>query len=210
MKRFITNQITYVPTFGLVLYLIIYSYSATKYPGGSDNFPEATAYSFNHNLLCDTMTVLTPGGTINTAKPSAIVAHLILGFTMITFFLVLPKVLPERNTNTKRLELFGVASMTVFLFMFTDYHNLIVTITGVLGTIAMVFFFIELRPLKNQAFKLLSYLCFTLSIVVFIMFESKFGYYYLPFVQKVAFGLDGLWVVWACNIVKRKNRFSVH
>ena len=100
--------------------------------------------------------------------------------------------------------------MTVLLFMFTSYHDLIVTITGILGTIAMVFFFIELRSLENQGFKLLSYLCFALSIVVFIMFESKYGYYYLPLVQKVAFGVDALWVIWACTIVKRNRHLAAH
>ena len=151
------------------------------------------------------MTELTPNGAINTARPLAIISHLILSLSMIFFFSVLPKVLPERNSNTKRLEFFGVASMTVFLFMFTVYHDLIVTITAALGSIAMVFFFIELRKVRNLGFKILSYICFAISLVIFIMFESKYGYYYLPLTQKIGFGIDALWVGWACLLVNTKN-----
>lgn len=102
-----------------------------------------------------------------------------------------------------------MAAMTVFIFMFTKYHDIIVTITGVLGAIALVPFFIELRHFKNKGLKQLAYLCYVMSIIVFFIFETKIGFYYLPFIQKITFFVDASWVTWTCIIVINKNKISV-
>ena len=67
---------------------------------------------------------------------------------MISFFFVLPNIFSADNLNTKILRYVGMLTMTVFIFMFTPYHDLIVTVTGVLGTIALIPFFIELKNCK--------------------------------------------------------------
>jgi hypothetical protein len=128
---------------------------------------------------------------------------------MISFFYILPKIFPVKNRNTKLIAYFGIAAMTVFIFMCTEYHDLTVTITGILGTIAMVPFFIELQNFKNKGLKQIAYLCFSLSIIVFIIFETKIGFYYLPFIQKITFAVDACWVIWSCLIVINKNKTSL-
>lgn len=102
-----------------------------------------------------------------------------------------------------------MCTMAVFIFMFTRYHDLIVTITGILGTLALIPFFLELRYYGNNRLKQLAWLCFLLSIVVFFIFETKLGFYYLPFLQKIAFVLDAFWVIWVSMIVFRKNRQDI-
>lgn len=209
MNKIDTKYLPYFPIFGLVLYIIVYTIAVSAYPGGSINHPNAHGYSFYHNLLCDAMDPITQSGVINHARFMAIISHLILSLTMITFFYILPKIFPAKNRNTKLIAYFGVAAMTVFIFMYTEYHDLIVTMTGVLGTIALIPFFIELRNFKNKGLKQLAYLCYLLSIIVFFIFETKFGFYYLPFLQKVAFGVDACWVIWTCVIVINKNKSSL-
>tara|TARA_B100000497_G_C7440922_1_gene274367 strand:- start:361 stop:669 length:309 start_codon:yes stop_codon:yes gene_type:complete len=93
--------------------------------------------------------------------------------------------------------------------MYTDYHDEIVTITGILGTIALIPFFIELQNSNKKGLKKLVYLCYTLSIIVFFIFETKIGFYYLPFLQKITFGVDAWWVVWSCLIVINKNKTAL-
>lgn len=209
MKKFETKYLPYFPIFGLGLYIIVFTFAASLYPGGSINQPNANGYSFYHNLLCDAMDPITQSGIINNARFMAIISHLILSFTMISFFYILPKIFPVKNRNTKLIAYFGIASMTVFIFMCTEYHDLIVTITGVLGTIAMIPFFIELRHFKNKGLKQIAYLCFSLSIIVFLIFETKIGFYYLPFIQKITFAVDSCWVIWSCLIVINKNKTSL-
>ena len=209
MNRFKTKYLPYFPIVGLVLYIIVFTFAASAYPGGSFKYPNAIGYSFNHNFLCDVMHPITPSGSINNARSMAILSHLILSFTMISFFYILPNIFDVKNRNTKLIAFFGVATMTVFIFMFTEHHDLIVTITGIIGTVALIPFFIELRHFKKKGLRKLVYLCYTLSIIVFFIFETKLGFYYLPFIQKITFVVDSWWVILSCLIVINKNKLPV-
>lgn len=208
MISFSQRYYPYLPIFGMGLYLIIFTIAALYYPGGSINLPHAEGYSFFHNFLCDVMDPVTKGGVINPARMLAIVSHLILSVTMISFFYILPEIFEQKNRNFYLIRYFGMFTMTVFIFMYTRYHDLIVTLTGVLGTLALVPFFIELRSYPDKGLKQLAVLCFIMSIIVFFIFETKFGFYYLPFLQKITFVLDAWWVIWVSLIVFRKKQHS--
>ena len=196
----------YFPIVGMVAYLMLFSVATTYYPGGSVNVPNATEHSFFHNFLCDLMNPTGAGGVINIARPLAIVAHLVLSFTMISFFYILPEIFEKNNLKTKLIRVFGVITMTVFIFMYTPYHDLIVTLTGVFGTLALIPFFIEVQKYKGKRLKQLAYACYMMSLVVFISFQTKIGFYFLPFLQKITFVLDAIWVIWVSNIVLKKYR----
>lgn len=209
MNKFETKYLPYFPIFGLGLYIIVYTFAVSAYPGGSTNHPHAKGYSFFHNLLCDAMDPITKGGSINSARFMAVISHIILGFTMITFFYILPKIFHVKNRNTKLIAYFGMATMTVFIFMSTEYHDVIVTITGVLGTIVLIPLFTELHTFKNKSYNKIVYISYTLSLIVFLIFETKIGIYYLPIIQKFTFGVDTFWVTWTCLIVINKNKTSL-
>jgi len=209
MNKFETKYLPYFPIFGIGLYIIVYTIAVSAYPGGSTNYPNSNGYSFFHNLLCDAMEPITPNGSINGARFMAVISHIILSFTMISFFYILPKIFSVKNRNTKLIAYFGIPTMTLFIFMYTEYHDLIVTITGVLGTIAMIPLFIELQHFKNKGLKQIVYLCYAMSIIVFFIFETKIGIYYLPILQKITFGVDACWVIWTCIFVINKNKIAV-
>jgi len=209
MNKFETKYLPYFPMFGIALYIIVYTFAVTAYPGGSINYPNANGYSFFHNLLCDAMDPITQNGSINDARFMAVISHIILSITMISFFYILPKIFPMKNRNTKLIAYFGIPTMTIFIFMYTPYHDLIVTITGILGTIALIPLFIELQRFKNKGYKQIVYLCYAMSIIVFFIFETKIGVYYLPILQKITFGVDSCWVIWTCLIVINKNKASL-
>lgn len=206
MKNFKTKYLPYFPIVGLALYTILFTYAATFYPGGSTNHPDEKGYSFFHNLLCDAMDPITKGGMKNDARFLATIAHFILSATMICFFYLLPKVFPVKNLNTKLTAWFGMATMTVFVLMSTKYHDATVLLTGIFGTIAMIPFFIELHRYKNKGYKEIVIFSFAMSIVCFLIFETKIGIYYLPILQKFTFGLDSIWVIWTCLLVLKKNK----
>ncbi|MTI38211.1 hypothetical protein [Fulvivirga lutimaris] len=196
----------YFPIVGMALYLIVFAYTTTLYPGGSINEPLASSHSYFHNFLCDLMNPTAAHGVINPARPLAIVAHLILSFTMISFFYILPEIFDTENRNTKLMRGFGMFTMTVFILMYTSYHDLIVTLTGAFGTVALVPFFIELYKYQGKRLKQLAYACYAMSIIVFISFQTKIGFYYLPFLQKITFVLDAIWVIWVSLIVLKKHK----
>jgi hypothetical protein len=206
MIKFIQRYYPYIPIVGLGLYVVVFIIAAMDYPGGSDNVPSAIRYSFFNNFLCDVMTPTVHGGEYNPARALATVSHLILSTAMIAFFYLLPELFSWSNRNTLVIRYIGMLTMTVFVFMYTPFHDKIVTATGVLGTVALVPFFIEMRKYPNGLLKTLAYTCFALSIIVFFIFETEVGYYYLPFLQKITFFFDAWWVIWVSVIVLKKNQ----
>lgn len=206
MIKYIKSYYPYLPIVGMALYLTIFSIAADAYTGGSINVPNEKSYSLFNNFLCDIMDPVTKVGNFNPARGLGILSHLILSFTMICFFYLLPEIFDKRGRNFYLIRYLGMFTMTVFIFMYTSYHDIVVTLTGVFGTIALIPFFIELRHYSNRSLKWLAYLCFALSMVVFFIFETKIGFYYLPFLQKVAFLFDMIWVLWVSSLVVRKNR----
>jgi len=192
------------------IYLILFVIAAYLYPGGSDNLPlNENGYSFFHNFLCDTNNEVTQSGLINPGQAIAVLAHLVLSFTMMSFFYILPEIFEKQTRSTKLIRLFGILAMAIFIFMYQeDLHDLIVTLVGIFGSMAFVPIFIELVKYQNKAFKALTYLVFTMSILLFLGFETKIGIYYMPFFQKFAFFVDATLVVWAALIVIKKNKQS--
>lgn len=206
MIKSIQKYYPYFPIIGMGTYLIVFIIAAMDYPGGSENEPFAIGYSFFDNFLCDVMNPTTHGGEYNPARSLATISHLILSATMVAFFYLLPEIFSWSNRNTKVIRYMGMLTMTVFIFMYTPFHDQIVTATGVLGTVALVPFFIEMRKYPNGGLKFLAYSCFIMSIIVFFIFETKIGYYYLPFLQKITFVLDAWWVIWVSLIVLKKKQ----
>ncbi|MFT6810037.1 MAG: hypothetical protein ACJA01_003280 [Saprospiraceae bacterium] len=203
------SYLTLTPILGLVLYVIIYTLGAADYTGGSFNYPNSQNYSFSHNLLCDLMLPNSINGQINDGRTLGIISHVILSATMMGFFYILSKIFTIENRNTQLTRYFGIASMFVFSFMFTEHHDAVVLLTGIIGTMALIPFFLELKTYNDRPLKVYSFFCFFLSIVVFISFISKIGYYYLPFLQKITFVIDAIWVVWICRLVYRNKQPSL-
>jgi len=205
MLQLIKEKYPYFPIIGLVGFLFFFIIATTLYPGGSFNEAATEGYSYFHNFICDLMSLNLPEGTQNDARPIAILAHFMLSFAMISFFYILPEIFTIQNWKTRLVRALGMISMTTFIFMATDYHDAAVTLTGVICTITFIPFFLELINYENKTLKALAYLCFFLSVSLFLSYETKIGFYYAPFLQKITFIFDGIWVIWVSLIVASKR-----
>jgi hypothetical protein len=207
VKKF--NRITsYFSIVGMSLYLVMFTTAALMYPGGSDNVPGAQdGYSFFHNFLCDTNNQFTHSGLENKGKLLANLSHIVLSITMMSFFFIMPNIFNHTNRNTKLIKILGVLSMAIFTFMYQEeLHDLVVTLVGIFASMAFVPIFIELVKYKNTPFKILTYIVFIMSLMLYLGFETKVGIYYMPFLQKFVFLVDATLVIWTGIIVVGKNR----
>ncbi len=207
MKRAVLRYYTYFPIVGLVGFLVLFVIATTLYPGGSLYDMNAKGHSYIHNYICDLMSLNLPEGTVNRARPYAVVAHLLLSFGMVSFFYILPEIFDRWNTNTRLVRILGMLTMTIFVFMYSSYHDTVVFITGIIGCAALIPFFIELYSYQRyKGMQVLAYICAILSILVFISYETKIGSYYTPLLQKITFVFDAIWVIWVSIIVSSKHR----
>lgn len=209
MKHFIKKSYPYFPIFGLIAYVIFFFIASYQYPENPLNQAAVQGYSFFHHFLCDLMYAITPEGLVNTARPIAIMGHFLLSFAMISFFYILPEIFSYTNINTWITRFFGIISMIAFAFLFTDYHDRIVTIVGAVGTVSVFAFLLEIKNYSGKGFRILTYVCLILSFTVFIGYETKVGIYYLPLLQKITFIIDGWWVIWVSLLVAEKNQKSL-
>ena len=177
------------------MYIVLYTLGALEYNGGSFNYPNSHAYSFSHNLLCDLLLPMSINGQINDGRTLGIISHIILSVSMMGFFYILPKIFSIQNRNTQLTRSLGILAMLIFSFMFTEYHDTIVLLTGIIGTMALIPFFLEFKTYEGTLLKGYAIFCFFMSMIVFISFISKIGYYYLPLLQKITFVIDAIWVV---------------
>ncbi len=209
MSRISKSFLTLTPILGLAMYIVIYALGALEYTGGSFNFPNSQAYSFSHNLLCDLLLPMSINGQINDGRILGVISHIILSASMMGFFYILPKIFSIENRNTQLTRSLGIVAMLIFSFMFTEYHDTVVLFTGIIGTMALIPFFLELKTYEGPLLKGYAFFCFFMSMIVFISFISKVGYYYLPLLQKITFVIDAIWVVWVCILIYRKNLHSL-
>ncbi len=207
MLEFIKNKYPYFPIVGLTGFLILFLIATTKYPGGSVNEIASEGYSYFHNFICDLMSLHLEEGVVNDARPIAIIAHFMLSFGMISFFYILPELFSKQNWNTRIMRGLGMAAMTTFIFMYNkDYHDTAVTVSGILTIITFIPFFLELIKHEDRVHKTLAYICFGLSLIMFLSYETKIGFYYTPVLQKITFVFDAIWVTWvSLHVASRRQ-----
>ncbi len=212
MFQIIKEKYPYFPIIGMIGFLVLFIIATTKYPGGSMNEIAAEGYSHFHNFICDLMSLNLEEGVVNDARPIAIFAHIMLSFAMISFFYILPELFSKQNWKTRIVRGLGMFAMVIFIFMYNvEYHDAVVTMSGILTIITFLVFFSELIHYEDRVHKTLAYICFGLSLIMFLSYETKIGIYYTPVFQKITFIFDAIWVIWVSLSVasRRQMRYRL-
>ncbi len=193
-----SKWLTLSPVLGITTYLILFLVAKGKYAGGLEE------YHLDRHLLCDMMESISTGGYKNDARLIAVIGHTFLFIGMTIFFYILPSIFRRNNINTKIFQSLGMLSMFLFLFLSTGYHDEFVVVAGSLATISAIPLMIEYAKSSFSYHKFLAILCLLMSIVVFIIYQSKIGIDYLPVFQKVVFAMDSIWVFLVCAEIGKK------
>lgn len=192
-----------IPIFGILFYTVFYFFASGSYGGGME------AYSIDNHLLCDLMNKYSLDGYPNQARSMAIIGNSFLFIGMTTFFYLLPLQFKNRNKNLWWAQALGVLAMFNFLFLFTDYHDQLVAISGILGTVMATLLIIEYHRQITYPLSVYAMFCLMLSLMVFISYQFKICIDLLPSFQKTVFILDGIWVLISClSIRKHSNTLS--
>ena len=194
-----------VPIVGVLFYLPLFYVAQIKYGCGEGE------YSMTEHLLCDLMEKVSHEGFVNGSRTIAIIGNTLLFIGMSVFFFLIPLVFKNQNRSVKWAQALGVFAMANFLFLFSDFHDQLVLISGVLGTVMVVLLIKEYLKQNDSPFSLYAVFCLVLSIFVFFIYQSKIGIDYLPAFQKTVFVLDGIWVTLSCYALLKmpKERLRV-
>lgn len=182
------------PIAGVLLFVILYIIAAFLYPGGSQFDKTAKGFSWMNNYWCNLLNDKALNGQYNSAKPVAMAAMYIICLTLALFWYLFAGITNFSKYGRVAIRLSGIVCMTIALFIFTRYHDIIINIAGIAGLFALVGTFVGLY--KNKWYSLFGLGLFNILLIAL----NNFLYYsdgflkYLPVVQKITFFFFLLWI----------------
>ncbi len=200
---------TYVPILGITCFLLLFVVATYLYPGGNQMDSTCETYSWVHNYWCDLLGEKAGNGQVNEARFFAIPAMLILCISLSFFWYFLPLLfrqsLADKNQQwkAKTIRFCGISAMFVSCLLFTSLHNMVINITALLGGIALVITFSELKKQQYPALFYLALFCLTLCSINFAIYQSSTYLLVLPLLQKITFLICFGWIIAATNATRK-------
>jgi len=197
-----------LPVIGCVLFIILYVVAALIYPGGSETNRASVGYSWSENYWCNLLNNKAINGQINTAKPVAMTAMVILCISLSFFWILFPIVAQLKKYQRIIIQFGGTVSMiAVFLLLTNIDHDIVVNISSSLGFVAILGVLVALYQLRWS--KLFIFGLFNLFLIAL----NNYLYYiindltYLPIVQKLTFVSFLFWI--CCIEMKMYSRIKI-
>jgi len=175
------------PLIGNFLFIILYVIAAVFYPGGSNTDKTSTGYNLTENYWCNLLNEKAINGELNTAKPVAVIAMIILCISLSSFWILFPVLTQLKKSTGLLIQVAGIISMlTAFLLLTNVDHDIAVNTSSSFGFIAMAATIMALRQLKWN--KLFLFGLFNILLMLLNNYLYHGGHMtYLPIVQKFSF-----------------------
>jgi hypothetical protein len=193
-----------LPTFGILIFIGLYIYSTTLYPGGSQADENSIGFDWSKNLWCNLMRKEALNGQNNPASPVALLGMVILCSSMTIFFFLFANYFEKNRNWNKTIKIAGACAMLSAVFIFTTYHDVMTTILSICGVVGIIGIIRALHKNNLTFYKVSGIVCMALVGLNNLFYYSENLVNYLPIVQKVGFILILAWTV-ALNL-KMKNK----
>ncbi len=182
-----------IPLFGTLLYICLYVVATLFYPGGSQADKHAKGFSWVHNYWCNLLNENAINEQHNAARPWAMTGMFVLCLSLLFFWWLFPQKINFKKNIRLAIQISGVLTMVIGLFIFTHLHDTIINVAGFCGLVAIAGTFIGLRQLRwTKLFWLGIFNLLLIALNNLLYYGS--GLLYLPVVQKITFLLFLLWI----------------
>jgi hypothetical protein len=208
-KNKIRNLIILSPVFGCFAFIILYIIATIYYPGGSKANNVSKGFSWVHNYWCNLLNEKAINGALNTGRSYAISAMICICISLAIFWYYIPEKFNYSLPGKKIAQFCGISSMVIALFLFSQYHDMIINLAGALSIIALVLTQIGLY--KKNNYLLFITACFNLLLILI----NSYIYYtgnlllYLPLIQKISFLFFLAWICMTTITVYNLNRIKL-
>jgi len=188
------NPLHYVPILGILLFVVLFIYASSLYPGGSEFDPTTNGFDWARNYWCDLMNPRALNGMYNPARPFSILAWSILCISLMDFFFMMRDLMEGNKCWRYIIPSSGIISMLLLNFIFTPIHHLLIIISSIFGGIALSAIIRELYFKNLKFYLIIGYFNFILiSINVFIYLSNTF-IIILPIMQKITLLTVFFWI----------------
>lgn len=179
---------------GIVNFFIFYFIATLYYPGGSNFDQLENGFNWYTNYWCELLYTYSKNGHINAARPYAIVAMISMTISVGYFWYSIPRFLPINHLLQKGIQLSGIVSMIFSSFIFTNFHDALIYISVVTGSISFFGTIYGLFLLHDKRDAYLGLFCLFLIISNNLVYVFSFNLDLLPILQKITFLITLLWI----------------
>ena len=191
------GNIYLLPILGTIIFVILFFTATLYYPGGNQVYSQASGFSWRNNYWCNLLMDIAINDEHNAAKPAALAGAVILALTLVMFWFLFFSYVAFSKSAKVVLQLSAVLSMSLSLFIFTQWHDVLITIAGIFGVIALSGTFIGLYKLRWNNLLVLGIVNLLLVFINNIIYY-KTDRYWLPVIQKITFALFLFWICLIC------------
>lgn len=181
------------PLIGIGIFVILYILASFYYPGGSNLDHQSTGFDWLKNYWCDLTMPIAKNGSVNTSRPIALCAMVVLCISLATFWYYLPYMFPSMKYK-KWIRSFGISAMAITFFLFTDLHDTIIHVAGLMGIIALIFTFSGLYQNNLLRFFYFGIFCMAMMLFNYFIYELNYMIIAQPVIQKINFTLFLSWI----------------
>lgn len=183
------------PTLGILTFGVLYAYSSTLYPGGSQANINSIGFDWVHNYWCDLMNENGMNEKPNPASPVAVAAMMILCISLMSLFIRFAGNFANNPVWKKVIMISGTISMICAIMVFTKYHSIMIALSSFFGLFTLVGIIIEVYSSKLRALKIGGLFCILLLAVNNYIYYSRDWVGILPLLQKITFAIVLLWLI---------------
>ena len=183
-----------LPAGGICAYFALYVVAAALYPGGSQADKASVGFSWLHNYWCNLLNADAINGQPNAAQSVALAAMGVLCVSLIVFWCYLPQLFAFSTRGAAIIRATGILSMVSAGFIFTEYHDLVINIAGLLGLIALTGTFVGLYKARLANYFWVGVLCVLLMVVNNYVYYTKHFLCFLPVIQKITLIVVLSWI----------------
>lgn len=197
--------ITFLPTFGILIFIGLFVYSASLYPGGSQADINSVGFDWFNNFWCNLMLENGLNGQENPARPVAIIALIVLCSSMTLFFFQFARHFVKNSVWKMIIKISGTLAMLGAIFIFTSYHDIMTTLLSVFGALVLIGLIRALHKRHLTFFKISGIVCIVLIGINNLMYYNEDLIKHLPVIQKINFILVLAWTIGLNLKMKKKN-----
>lgn len=197
-----------IPLAGSTIFIIFYIVGTLLYPGGSQVDHHSEGFSWMNNYWCNLLNKYAINGQHNPARPIAMMGMFVLCFTLAVFWYFFPIYTRFTKYSKLTIQISGLFSMTVAMFVYTNLHDSIIYTAGFFGVIAILGTFVGLYRSKWYGLFLFGVFNLLLLFVNNYIYYTKDYILYLPLIQKISFASFLLWVCYIDISLFWKKEYS--
>ena len=196
------------PTIGILIFIALYLYATSLYPGGSQANKNSMEFSWLHNYWCNLTSEISINGKLNSARPIAISAMAVLCTSLMIFFIQFSQTFTKQLIWKRIISLCGIVSMLSAMFIFTSYHDLMTSISSLFGLLVVIGILKDIYTQQNKTHKIIGIGAIILLAINNLIYYSGVYITYLPLIQKITFAYILLWIMRLNWKIYKSNRLA--